>query len=200
LGEKISYNAGLIIMASWVVRRPPLKWYLWAPINEWHRNKHVYKYMRVHDGTVNWQVTVKWNKKWCCRRNLDNMILEERMIECRLFGDVHTVYDISIWALWISENQYLQQDMVIDSNTTSLAVSIIGGPLVFICCIDFTLVQKGPTILVGNPFSPGFLTRTANPGLKAPSLITRILSLRPNPTRSVLCLFLLWSCSLQHLL
>jgi hypothetical protein len=28
LGEKISYNAGLIIMASWVVRRPHLKWYL----------------------------------------------------------------------------------------------------------------------------------------------------------------------------
>jgi hypothetical protein len=31
------------------------------------------------------------------------MVLEQRMIECRLFGDVHTVYDISIWALLISQ-------------------------------------------------------------------------------------------------
>jgi hypothetical protein len=29
------------------------------------------------------------------------MILEEWMIECRLFGDGHTVYDISILALFI---------------------------------------------------------------------------------------------------
>jgi hypothetical protein len=37
------------------------------------------------------------------------MVLEERMIECRLFGDVHTVYDISIWALLIFGNQWFQQ-------------------------------------------------------------------------------------------
>jgi hypothetical protein len=29
------------------------------------------------------------------------MVLEERVIECRLFGDGHTVYDISIFALFI---------------------------------------------------------------------------------------------------
>jgi hypothetical protein len=38
------------------------------------------------------------------------MVLEERMIECRLFGDVHTVYDISIWALIISQNQQTHED------------------------------------------------------------------------------------------
>ena len=36
---------------------------------------------------------------------LDGMVLEERMIECRLFVDVHTIYDIFIWALLISQYQ-----------------------------------------------------------------------------------------------
>jgi hypothetical protein len=47
--------------------------------------------------------TLKPKGKWCCKEmNLDSMVLEERMIECRLFGDVDTVYDISIWALLCS--------------------------------------------------------------------------------------------------
>jgi hypothetical protein len=36
------------------------------------------------------------------------MVLEERMIKCRLFVDVYTIYDISIWALFISQNQWSQ--------------------------------------------------------------------------------------------
>jgi hypothetical protein len=36
------------------------------------------------------------------------MVFEERVVECRLFGDVHTVYDISIWALLTYENQWFE--------------------------------------------------------------------------------------------
>jgi len=36
------------------------------------------------------------------------VVLEEGMIKCRLFVDVYTVYDISIWALLISQNQLSQ--------------------------------------------------------------------------------------------
>ena len=35
--------------------------------------------------------------------NLDSMTTEEVMIERRLIGDVHTIYDVSVGALSISE-------------------------------------------------------------------------------------------------
>ena len=116
LGERMSYNAGLIVMAYWVVRRPHLKRYDGAPPPMNHIEINMYIGHTRVQLIGRWQLTLKWNLKWCCRRNLDNMILEERMIKCRLFSDVHTVYDISIWALWISQNQWLQEDTVTDFN------------------------------------------------------------------------------------
>jgi hypothetical protein len=44
--------------------------------------------------------TVKLKAEWCCREwNLDGVVLQERVIEGRLVGDVHTVYDVTVWAL-----------------------------------------------------------------------------------------------------
>jgi len=38
----------------------------------------------------------------CCReRNLDGVVLEERVIEGRLVGDVHAVYEVTVWALLV---------------------------------------------------------------------------------------------------
>ena len=38
----------------------------------------------------------------CCReRNLDGVVLEERVIEGRLVGDVHAVYQVTVWALLV---------------------------------------------------------------------------------------------------
>jgi hypothetical protein len=85
LGEMSGYIVGFIIHASWVVIRPHLKGYDGAPMND----------IIIHIGICAY-LTINWKLKWCRRRNLDSMVLEQRMIECRLFGDVHTVYDISI--------------------------------------------------------------------------------------------------------
>lgn len=42
------------------------------------------------------------------RPRLDSMVLEQRVIEGRLAGDGHAVYDVAIRALLISQNQFLQ--------------------------------------------------------------------------------------------
>jgi hypothetical protein len=39
-------------------------------------------------------------EQWCCREsNLDGVVLEEGVIQGRLFGDMHAVYGVSIWTL-----------------------------------------------------------------------------------------------------
>ena len=62
LGDWMGGDVGVMIYASWVVRRP----------------------------------------------HLDSMVLEERMVKCRLFGDMHTVDDISIWALNGCESRLIE--------------------------------------------------------------------------------------------
>lgn len=42
-------------------------------------------------------------------RNLDSVVLEERVIKGRLVGDVHTVYDVSIRTLLNSHCQLCNQ-------------------------------------------------------------------------------------------
>jgi hypothetical protein len=37
--------------------------------------------------------------------------------------------------------------------------------------VDYSLMQKGPTVPVGNPFNSGFPNRTANSGIKALFLV-----------------------------
>lgn len=50
---------------------------------------------------------MKRGQQWCWReRNLDSMVLEQRVIEGRLAGDGHAVYDVPIRALLISQNQF----------------------------------------------------------------------------------------------
>lgn len=42
----------------------------------------------------------KWKWHWHCReRNLDGVVLEEGVIEGRLVGDMHAVYDVPVRTL-----------------------------------------------------------------------------------------------------
>ena len=107
LGDWTGQNFGVIMQAFRVVRRPHLKGDKGAPLSDVMIHAHMYV---LAGGTATrLHRTLKRKGKCSCReRNLDGMVLEERIIKCRLFVDVYTVYDISIWALLISQNQWSQ--------------------------------------------------------------------------------------------